>query len=347
MFSPRRLALLFLFALGCCLVNAADEAAPEEPTANAPSSERIDELIKQLDADRYSDREDAMKELIAIGKPAIEPLTGAATAGSLEVTSRAIDVLKHLYESPDEASKTAAEQALKTLANGNHRPAARRAQEVLKPEPDTAQQALGVPRIVIGGAQFGIRGGNKNVSVRTVNGVKTIEVQEGDKRTKIVDDPKKGIEAEITTKKDGKEKTEKIQAKNADELKKKNKEVFDLYQQYSRNVGMAQIQIQMGNIRGKALPVPGRAIRRIQPQRGRIDMATRLLKLWTQQVARLTNDNDLKGATKESVDELQKQIDEAKRQIAALEKRIQARADVAEDKPEEQEEQKEQEEEAQ
>jgi hypothetical protein len=309
-----------------------------------PSAERIDELVEQLNADRYSQREAAMKELIAIGKPSIEALGKAATAGSLEVTSRSVDILKKLYDSSDEATKTAAEEALKKLADGEHPAAARRAKTVLKPKDDARQGVPGAGPIVIGQGQFRMRAGNKSVSVSTVNGVKTIEVQEGDKKTKIVADPQQGIKAEVTTKKNGKEKTEKIEAKNAEELKKKNKEVSDLYEQYGKKMGMGQIQIQLGGIRAQA--VPGRAIRAAQPQRTKIDMAARLLKMWTQQVARLTSEKDVKGAPKESIDELQKQIDEAKRQIAELEKRIQARDDDAEDKTENEAEEDKQEEES-
>jgi hypothetical protein len=336
MFVARQIALLCLFSLGLCGVAiAAEEASTDKSPAGAPSAERIDELVEQLNADRYTQREAAMKELIAVGKPAIEALGKAAISGSLEVTSRSVDILKKLYESSDEATKAAAEQALKKLAEGDHPAAARRAKAVLKPKDEPRQGVPGVGPIVIGQGQFRMQAGNKNVSVRTVNGVKTIEVQEGDKKTKIVDDPKQGIEAEITTKKDGKEKTEKIKAKNAEELKKKNKEVHDLYEQYAKKVGMGQIQIQIGNLRAQA--VPGRAIRPVQPQRVKVDMATRLLKIWTQQLARMTSEKDLKGAPKESIDELQKQIDEVKRQIAELEKRIQARDANEEGKAEEDE----------
>jgi hypothetical protein len=327
MFSTKRLAWLFLLSVGLSpLTIAARAAESEEPAQAAASAERIAELVKQLDADQYSQRQDAQEALIAIGKPAIEAVSQAATAGSLEVTSRSIDILKKLYQSSDEATKTAAEAALQKLADGNHPPSARRAKAVLKPKVEAGQGVPGVGRVIIGNAQFNIAGGNKRVSVKTVNGVKTIEVQEGDKKTKIVSDPQQGIKAEITTKKDGKETTEKIEAKNADELKKKNKEVYDLYQQYAKNNAMGQIQIQFGNIAGRAIQIPQRAAR---PQQARLDMAARLIKSWTQQIPRLTGDNELKDAPKESLDELQKQVDAAQTQLAELEKRIQARRDAA------------------
>jgi hypothetical protein len=322
--------LAWLLLLGLMLPSmtiTARAAEADNPAEGVASAEGIDELIKQLDADQYSQRQDAQEALIAIGKPAIEAVSQAATAGSLEVTSRSIDILKKLYQSSDEATKAAAEAALQKLADGDHPSSARRAKAVLKPKQEAGQGVPGAGRVIIGGAQFNILGGNKRVSVKTVNGVKTIEVQEGDKKTKIVSDPQQGIKAEVTTKKDGKETTEKIEAKNADELKKKNKEVYDLYQQYAKNNAMGQIQIQIGNIAGRAIPLQAQAGR---PQRIQVDMAARLLKTWTQQIPRMTGDKELKGAPKESIDELQKQVDAAKGELAELEKRIQAKRDAAE-----------------
>ncbi len=59
------------------------------------------------------------------------------------------------------------------------------------------------------------------ISTRVNNGVKETEVEENDQKIKIHDDPKQGISVEITKEeKDGKDVTEKFEAKNAEELKK-------------------------------------------------------------------------------------------------------------------------------
>ncbi len=328
----------WLLLLGLMLPSmtiTAPAAEADAPPASEASAERIGELIEQLDADQYSQRQDALEKLIAIGKPAIEAVSQAATTGSLEVTSRSIDVLKKLYQSSDEATKSAAEAALQKLADGGHPSSARRAKAVLKPKQEAGQGVPVARQVIIGNAQFNIMGGNKRVSVKTVNGVKTIEVQEGDKKTKIVSDPQQGIKAEVTTKKDGKETTQKVEAKNADELKKKNKEVYDLYQQYAKNNAMGQLQIQIGNIAGRALPLPLPQPAPGAPQvqlgmRMQVDMAARILKDLTRQISRLAGDQQLKDAPKESIDELQKQIDAAKGELAELEKRIQVKRDAAE-----------------
>ncbi len=328
MFFARYLVCLLLGGLMWSSVGlAVPQAAADNSAENVATAERIDELIKQLNGDRYAEREAAMKALIDIGQPAIEAVDRAATAGSLEVTSRSIDILKKLYESSDEATKAAAEAALKQLAEGDHPPSARRAKTVIKPKQPAGQGASGAGRVIIGGAQFNIQGGNRQISVKTINGVKTIEVNEPEKKTKIVEDPQKGITAEITTKKDGKEKTEKIAAKNADDLKKKNKDAYDICREFRMN---NNIQIrEFGNLGGRAVPLPGGRAVPIQPQRARVDMVASLLKSWAQQIPRMTGENELKNAPKESLDELQKQVAAAKSQLADLEKRIQASAEAA------------------
>lgn len=335
MWCARNVVSSTLFGLLCCgavVAVAADGEAKAKPPGAVASAEEIANLTRQLDADQYSQREAATKRLIDIGKPAIPAVRKAAVEGSLEVTGRSIDILKNLYESSDEATKAAAEKALQQLADGDHRAAARRAKAILKPKQAPGQRFPG-GGIILGGANIQIQvagaANGKRVSVKTVNGVKTIDVQEKDKKIKILDDPKQGIKMEITTKKDGKEQTEKIEAKNADELKKKNKEAYELYEQYSKQQGgiaVAQFQFNPGNIRRKAVAVP--ALARVK--RKQVDMAAMMLRNWAMQIPRLTGEQQLKDASKESVAELKKRLGEVKNQIAELEKRIDARSKEAE-----------------
>jgi len=307
---------LTLFGLVCSVaaVVAAEEEAKHKPADGIASAAGIADLVRQLDADQYSQREAATKRLTAIGKAAIPAVRKAATEGSLEVTGRSIDILKSLYASSDEATKAAAEDALQKLAEGDHEAAARRAKGVLKPK-EVPGRAL--PR---GGM---IPGGAKKVSVKTVNGVKTIEVVAKDRKIEIVEDPKQGIKMAITTKKDGKEETERIEAKNADELKKKNEGAYKLYSAFAQKqngVAAAKIKLNQGNIRVRALAIPAQARLGRKP----VDMAVLMLRNWATQLPRLTGENELKVAPKESIAELKKRLDEVKNQIAELEKRIDA-----------------------
>ena len=145
-------------------------------------------------------------------------------------------------------------------------------------------------------------------------------MQENDKNTKIIDDPKQGITVEVTTKKNAREATKKVTAKNAEDLKKKDKEAYDLYLKFNRG-GVAQVR------KGAA-----RAPRRQQLE---IDMATKILKAWSQRIRDWTDENDLKAAPKKSIEELQKEVDDWKRMITDLEKRIQVQADGADEEADE------------
>ena len=333
------LSLIGLVCSFAAVAVAAEAEATDKPAGAVASAEEIANLVQQLDADQYSQREAATKRLMAVGKPAVPAVSKAAVEGSLEVTGRAIDILKNLYGSSDEATKKAAEEALQKLADGDHRAAARRAKDILKPKQVPGQGFPG-GGIILGGANIQIQvagaANGKKVSIKTINGVKTIEAEEKDKKIKIVDDPKQGIKMEITTKKDGKEQTEKIEAKNADELKKKNKEAYELYNEYSKKQGgiaVAQFQFNQGNLRRKAIAIPALA----RPKRKQVDMAALMLRNIGMQITRLTGEDQLKDASKESIDQLKERLGEVKNQIAELEKRIDAREKAAEEEKKEEE----------
>ena len=55
---------------------------------------RIDKLVKDLGADEWAARENASKELLAIGKPALPALKEAAKSKDAEVASRAKDLIE-------------------------------------------------------------------------------------------------------------------------------------------------------------------------------------------------------------------------------------------------------------
>jgi hypothetical protein len=245
-------------------------ASPSENDGEKPTTEaEIAALIQQLDAEQFSQRKAATERLIAIGKAAIPAVTEAAMGDSLEVTSRCLEVLKNLYQSADESTKAAAKDALERVAKGSNPSAARRAQSVLNPQ-KPAEGPAGIPGGLIiappgqGGvirAQIQAFGGKaKRVSSKVTNGVKEIDVEEFDgRKIKITEDPKQGIKVEITAKdKDGKETTEKYEAKDADELQKKHPEAYKVYKTYAesrRDVLGGQIRIHIGG-GGQQMPLP-------------------------------------------------------------------------------------------
>ena len=92
---------------------------------------------------------------------------------------------------------------------------------------------------------------NQSVSIKVVNGDRTIEVKTGDEKIEIRDKNGKQIELKHTRPVDGKEKTDEYKGADLDDLKKKHPEAAKLYEKYAPGNGLvggaqAQIQIQAG-----------------------------------------------------------------------------------------------------
>jgi hypothetical protein len=354
---------------GCVLARAEEPAKPKETPkaaapAQAPSGDEIAQWIRQLDADQFSEREAAQAKLAAAagnprsGSAAVAELAKAAGGDSLEVTVRAIDVLKKLYKSSDEATRNAAKQALEKVAKSDRPAAARRAEQILQPVPKPGQNQ-GMGGIILQGGMGIVQGniqvmavaggGTKKMSVKNANGVRDIEAEEDGKTVKIHDDPQQGIKVEATSKKDGKEVTEKYEAKNAEELQKKHPEGYKLYKQYADNqAGQVRIQIGVG---GNALPAPAAPIPApvpgaapappapalpapaIQPGPAAVltvgpgtDARTRALKTAIQRlnarIEAMAKVAPLEKAPKELQDDLKKEISELRERLAQIEKRL-------------------------
>jgi hypothetical protein len=231
------------------LVGGSWAAAQEGSDKEAAKPDDIASLIKQLDADSFSDRQNASAKLAAAAEKAIPALEKAAASESRETSMRAFDILKGHFEKGQPEAKDAARQALERISKGDLGAASRRASEALTPPtpatpnlPGNARPALpfgAVPGggIRIAGARIAIAAGGVaggvETKIKVENGVKTTEVKDKERRVKIIDDPDKGLQLEVTETKDGKEETKKYEAKNADELKTKNPEAHKIFEQYS------------------------------------------------------------------------------------------------------------------
>jgi hypothetical protein len=320
------------------------EASPAEQPQQ-PQPAKIADLIQQLDAERFADRQTASKRLAAIGKEAISALGKAAVGESTEVTIRSIDLLRGFLDSTEQATKDAARAALEQIAKSDRAAAARRAQEALAARQDDPNR-LGVPGGMIpgGAVQFfggGFRiGGGKRVSIRSANGVKDIDVDENDRKIKIHDDPKQRITIEVATKKNGKETTQKYEAKNAEELKKKHPEAHKIYQEYAENqqgAGMFQIQIQAGGGAGVPIAVPQPANAPAIPPAvvagRRLELTTITLRAMVRQLETLSKGEELQKAPQAAKDELKKQLTELKTRLADVEKRLDQKPETPAEKP--------------
>ncbi len=269
--------------LACCVVTiaclqavSADEPAgtgpaaetkPAQPADDAKSSDQIAALIKQLNDDRFAVREGATRNLVRIGAAAIAPLAKAAQGSQLEVTTRAFTVFEKLWKSGDVETREALRKALDELAASDHETSKARAEKMLAKLDETDEQApIGAFGQVLpfgGNAQIQIQvqaiaggaGNVKQIKIKNVNGVKDVEVQDGDLKVKINETPNGAIKMEVTQKnKQGKEETKKYEAKDAAELKKQHPEAHKLYDKYANNNGGIQI-------RAGAVPLPIQAPR--------------------------------------------------------------------------------------
>jgi len=113
---PKNLAFfgcrLILMLLVCCTtVNRVDaEETPVDPA-------QIDEWIVQLDDDLYSVRKSAQQGLESAGQQALEAIAKEAQSGSLESSTRALNVMLAWTESKDHELQIAALEKLVSLPN--------------------------------------------------------------------------------------------------------------------------------------------------------------------------------------------------------------------------------------
>ncbi|MFN9159552.1 MAG: hypothetical protein ACK6D5_17450, partial [Planctomyces sp.] len=158
-------------------------ASDSAPAAEAKQGE-IDELVAQLDHDRLTKRQQAQKKLLSMGKAAIPALAKAALSGRRETIEKSIDVLAKLAQSKDEGTKDAARVTLQMLSESEQPSTADRAKLALN-----SREAEGIKPFegwdqpgneFAGGGQM-----NRSVSVSSVNGVRSISVNEGGRETII------------------------------------------------------------------------------------------------------------------------------------------------------------------
>jgi hypothetical protein len=266
---------------GLLVVAGSFVVADEE--ASSTVAPDLKELIRQLDADEFAVRNAASEKLAKLGKDALPALEEGVRSDSREASTRSFELLQQLLEKGDADAKNAARSSLAKLAQGSDA-VATQAKKLLEPKPIApdvnVDSRTGAIRILGGGGMIRIRAPiapaapirvvegearvAKSVSVSVVNGVKTIAVDDNGKKLKIVDDPVKGIEGEITQTKDGKEATSKFAAKDADELKTKHPEAHKLYEQYAKGAGA--VRVEFDAIKAKAI-AGGRVVRGLDKDR--------------------------------------------------------------------------------
>jgi hypothetical protein len=305
----------------------AQQTASDDTSRGAPAQEVTDaeltQLIKDLDADRFSERQDATRELKELGEPAIAKLAETVQGTSREASRRALEILKSHFAGDDNQLKQAAKAALEKLAESESAPVAQKAKALLDPKPP----AVAPPRNPFGGARINVQfqiGGVQRVQMRDVNGVKDIDIKEQDRSIKIHEDPDKGITVEIVEKKDGKDVKEKYEAKDVAELKKKHPEAHKVYDKYHKG-GRIQIKppILVPGVPIQGLQPPGkRAGRRrlieTKPIIDQLEQTAQQLEEARQQMQQLEVDGKKTESLQkalERLDKARKSLDEVKRKL--------------------------------
>jgi hypothetical protein len=113
------------------LVAAEAEGGGTATAPPQPDDQVILRWVRDLDSDRFLDRELATERLILAGVAAVEPIVQALAANNLEVTTRGIHILQELALQSELSTSEAARDALEKVAAPRVTSAARRAAEAL------------------------------------------------------------------------------------------------------------------------------------------------------------------------------------------------------------------------
>ena len=324
------LPLLILGGL-LAAVRAADEPSSAKGTESPPvagAATEIDRLVAELDAPRFSERQAASEKLGALGAAAIPALEKATKGESLEVTTRAVELLKRLLDSSEASTQADARQALQRLAKGDRPQASRLAQDVLKVQEQEdaakAQQAAQFAnRQVFGPIQIAPGINAQRVGIQNNNGGREINIEEGDRKIKINDGKGQSIKIEITTKTNGKDSTEKYEAKDVEELKKKHPEAYKFYKGWENQ----------GNPLGFPVGVAINIVQIQQPPDQQVRMAIGILQALQMHVVPLSKGDQVQKASPQARTDLKRAVDQFKQTLAEVEKRLQEKPETPAAKP--------------
>lgn len=264
-------ALLTLFLVTTPRLSAADTPDPELDA-------KVDQAIALLSGRNFLDRQRAIAELVQAGKAAVTPVAEAAESGEPEVIKSCVAILKRIQISGTDDGRKAAEAALKELSESKLPQVANAATSALKGDAEFGPGRLPgnrrlVPQNIVGA-------GGVRISVKSVNGQRTIQVKEPDREIEIEDADGKNIKVTIRRTVDGKPETKEFAADDLEDLKKKDADAAALYEKYGKQ---NLIQVQFPAFpgpganrppRGNAPAVSDRieaALKKLETVRGKLD----------------------------------------------------------------------------
>ncbi|MAI70421.1 MAG: hypothetical protein CMM01_05855 [Rhodopirellula sp.] len=221
------------------------ESAATEVSTSSETQILLDELIDELGSLRFAIRLQAARKLAAAGEQAIETLRRVTKTGTKETASQALKILQeHLENKNNNALQIAAKKALEQISADDKNPNSSAAKGILNNEANAQStqnpQVRRFPMILPGN----LRAAAMRVQVQNNNGKIRIQVEKNGQKTSITED-KDGIKVE---RKDVKGKVTKKTYKNADEMKLKDKDAYQTFQQYKKVGGGIQIQFKGNGI---------------------------------------------------------------------------------------------------
>ena len=291
-------------------VVSAEESTPTQSASPEATSLDVDQLIEQLNANRFSLRQQATEKLIVAGPDVIPKLVKAAKNGPAEITARVVEILEQHLKSEQKGTSDEAKAALKQIAESANPAVARFAKKALGLEVPEESEAEPAPKPVappIGNAPFRIQNGQiqmqfqfngnggRKVTQTNVNGVKNTTAEEDGKKVTIKEEVNGSIKLSLTEEdEDGKPKQTKYEADSLQELKEKHPKAHRLYKKYTGKNIAVPIQI------------PG-----LQPFRPKAAADAQRLKLILEQLKTI----NLENVDDETRAALQKQLDQIKEQL--------------------------------
>ncbi|WP_207397819.1 hypothetical protein [Bremerella alba] len=200
---------------------------PAEPV-ESDQQQAIRRWIRQLDGDRYAERQQAAGELAKLGKEAIPAIEKAALTGTGEVASRSVDLLKGFASSPEDDTSSQAYSALKRLAAGGNQTAGYIAEEAI----EQLKRKLGPGRITDDQPQQPPGDFNRSVQISNdFNGDKTIDVTENGQR--VVARTMAGGRVSVTWHLPG-GKARTVEAESVDKLQTQDQQAFAKFQELNK-----------------------------------------------------------------------------------------------------------------
>ena len=173
----------------------------------------------------------------------------------------------------------------------------------------------------------------RRIRIQNNNGGRQIDVEEGNRKIQINDGGGQPIKIAVTTKTaKGKDSTEKYEAKDVDELKKKHPEAYKIYADWQNQ------RNPLGLAVGGAINIRGGVAPALLPQQQQapdqqVRLAASFLRSLHRQVDGLTKGDQVQKASPQAKTELKQAIDQFKQTLADVEKRLQDKPETPAAKP--------------